>query len=143
MLEIYEFVALEKSIRVELDVEPSRFLWRLDLKKTKQAVANLLDNAIKFSPEGSKISIRARNDDDRLTISVIDEGIGISAEDLPQIWDRLFRGDRSRTAPGSGLGLSIAKRAVQLHHGTISAHNASPGLRVEIRLPLVARSVVI
>jgi signal transduction histidine kinase len=78
-------------------------------------------------------------------IAVRDHGPGVPEEAVSRIFDPFFRVDQARSSHGggSGLGLSIAKRAVQLHHGTISARNAFPGLRVEIRVPLMARSATL
>jgi len=137
--EIYEFVALEKSIRLELDVELAPMEWPLDRKRIKQAVANLLDNALKFSDRDSRVILRARNEEGFLMISVVDEGCGIPAEDFPYIWDRLFRGERSRTTMGSGLGLSIVRSIVVAHGGRVFAEaNSKKGTTFSVRLPEIA-----
>jgi signal transduction histidine kinase len=134
--EIYEFVALEKSIDLQIDIEPVSLDWKLDRKRIKQVVGNLLDNALKFSDDKSKIIVRARVENGFLKISVIDEGCGISSGDLPQIWDRLFRGDRSRTTKGSGLGLSIVRAVVTAHGGNVFAlPNLRRGTTFAIEFP--------
>lgn len=111
----------------------------------RRAVENVVRNAIRYAPRESTIYIALEEGKHDAVIVVRDYGPGVPEEDLTRIFDPFFRVEEARNANGggSGLGLSIAKRAVQLHHGTISAHNALPGLRVEIRVPLVARSVVI
>lgn len=84
----------------------------------------LLDNAIKYSPNNSVISIESKKEDNHIIVSVIDNGVGVSSEDLPHIFDRFYRANKSRSktnTPGYGLGLSIAKKIVQAHKGTILA----------------------
>lgn len=108
----------------------------------RRAVENVVRNAIRYAPEKSTILVSLDENRHDAVIAVRDYGPGVPEENLAHIFDPFFRVEEARSSNGggSGLGLSIAKRAVQLHHGTISAHNASPGLRVEIRVPLVARS---
>jgi signal transduction histidine kinase len=135
VLEIYEFVALEKSIAMELDIRPA-LKWKLDRKRIKQAVANLIDNALKFSDAKSRIRLEAHVAKHTLKISVTDEGHGIAPEDLPRIWDRLFRGDRSRSTKGSGLGLSIVRAIVMAHRGEVMAvSDAERGTTFSMTLP--------
>ena len=126
---------LEKLILLAF-VQPSGLEWTLDRKRMKQVVANLVDNALKFSPASSKIEIRALAQRGDLCILVSDEGPGISPEDLPRIWDRLFRGDFSRSTQGFGLGLSIVRAIVSAHGGTASARAAAGGgTCFEVRVP--------
>jgi len=83
----------------------------------------LLDNALKYSPSGKKVSLLARQDSRLITVKVIDQGIGIAKEDLPHLFSRFYRADQSRSknkVDGFGLGLSIAKKIVTKHHATIS-----------------------
>ena len=137
VIDVYEFVALEKSIDIELEVQPLDLEWFIGRKRIKQVFANLLDNAIKFSDPHSKILVRAAVDRGCLEISVIDEGYGISAQDLPQIWDRLFRGDRSRSSPGAGLGLSIVRAIVSAHGGNVRTQtNRERGTTFSITMPV-------
>ncbi len=138
VIEIYEFVVMEKSISVSLDVQERPLEWVLDRKRTKQAVANLLDNAVKFSDENSKIEIAANIEDEHLVISVRDEGHGIPEEDLLRIWDRLFRGDKSRSTKGAGLGLSIVRAVTLAHKGSAFARpNPVKGTTFFIRFPVL------
>ena len=104
----------------------------------RRAVENVVRNAIRYSPQGSSVSLSLQQNDHEAVIVVRDCGPGVPEDALTRIFDPFFRVEEARTSNGggSGLGLSIAKRAVQLHHGTIAAHNASPGLRVEIAVPL-------
>ena len=91
-----------------------------------QAVANLLDNAIKYTPAGGRVEISAERRDSRAVLRVHDSGVGIPPAELPRIWERLFRGDQSRTERGLGLGLSLVKAVVEAHGGTVSVESA-PG----------------
>jgi signal transduction histidine kinase len=92
-------------------------------------VAILLDNAIKYSPDGTTVTIAAQQKSDEIELTVKDEGVGIEQADLPHIFDRFYRADTSRSkqkVDGYGLGLSIAKQIVEAHHGSISA-KSTPG----------------
>jgi two-component system sensor histidine kinase CpxA len=102
-----------------------------------RAVENILRNAIRYSPELTPIDIVIAQNSGDVLITIRDCGPGVPADSLSLIFEPFFRVDTVRDAEtgGIGLGLSIARRAVQLHHGTVTAQNASPGLRVEICLP--------
>lgn len=100
-----------------------------------QAVANLLDNAIKHSPRGGQIQLRAECSEATVELSVTDEGPGIPPELRDKVLQRFFRIDESRAAPGHGLGLSLVQAVAQLHGAELSLEDAAPGLRVRLRLP--------
>jgi signal transduction histidine kinase len=104
----------------------------------RRAVENVLRNAIRYSPRDSAIRVTLAEADHKVLVVVRDYGPGVSPEFLGRIFDPFFRVEEARVASGggSGLGLSIAKRAVQLHRGTIVAENASPGLRICITFSL-------
>jgi signal transduction histidine kinase len=104
----------------------------------RRAVENVLRNGIRYSPQHSTIDVSIAEDSRTATIAVRDYGPGVPEDALIHIFDPFFRVEEARNAMGggSGLGLSIAKQAVQVHHGTITAENASPGLRVQIIIPL-------
>ena len=89
--------------------------------QVEQVVVNLVDNAIKYTPEGGKVSIEARNSNGTVTVDVRDTGIGIMEEDLPRVFERFYRVDkaRSRDSGGTGLGLSIVKNIVEAHGGEV------------------------
>jgi two-component system sensor histidine kinase CpxA len=108
----------------------------------RRALENVVRNAIRYTPQHSSIDVTVAEDDGAATIAVRDFGPGVPEDALTRIFDPFFRVEESRDANsgGSGLGLSIAKRAVQVHHGFIAAENASPGLRVQIKIPLVTES---
>jgi len=84
-----------------------------DRNRVLQVMANLLDNAIKYTPASGKVDLAAKQSGDEIIIEVKDSGMGIAPDDLPKIWDRLYRGDKSRTQRGLGLGLSLVKAVVQ------------------------------
>jgi signal transduction histidine kinase len=106
----------------------------------RRAFENVLRNAIRYSPEGANIDVAVDDHSTMANLMVRDYGPGVPAELLNQIFEPFFRVEEARAEDtgGVGLGLSIAKRAVRLHRGTIVAENASPGLRVQISLPKVA-----
>jgi signal transduction histidine kinase len=82
-------------------------------------VSNLLDNALKYTPQGGTVTVSVEGVDDQVVLSVKDTGPGISDRDLPQIFDRFFRGDRSRSRPGTGLGLNLTLAIARAHGGDV------------------------
>jgi signal transduction histidine kinase len=127
-----------QRIRVEVADGVSVMVDRLLLR---EAITNVVDNAIKYSPRASAIDIRVRADGQEATLTVTDEGPGVAPEHRQRIFDRFFRLDeaRSRDRGGTGLGLAIAKWAVELNGGRISAGAAtSRGTVFRIVLPLAA-----
>ena len=101
----------------------------------ERAVANLIDNAVKYTPVGGRVTVVARPDDGGIVVEVSDNGIGIPADELPRIFERFYRVDRSRSREmgGTGLGLSIVKHIVQAHGGTVEAESV-PGKGSTFRL---------
>jgi signal transduction histidine kinase len=100
-------------------------------------MANLVDNAVKYTPEGGSIALDGRADGDGVVIEVRDTGTGIAPADLPRVWERLYRGDASRSERGLGLGLSLVRAIVQAHGGTVSlASRVGEGTRVTVGLPV-------
>jgi two-component system sensor histidine kinase KdpD len=102
----------------------------------EQALGQIVDNAAKYSPPGSQITIGAKTESDAVVLSVRDEGIGLAGEEQTRLWERFFRGQRA-SASGSGLGLWIAKAFVIANGGQIEAFSegADRGTLVSIRLP--------
>jgi len=117
----------EKYIAIRLAC-PDDLSWNLYASLLDQAVANLIDNAVKYSEPGQEITVEARQDGRELKISVIDRGCGIEPRHLPRLFERFYRVDkgRSRSKGGTGLGLAIVKHIVQLHHGRVDVSSA-PG----------------
>ena len=103
---------------------PITSVWiEIDTDKMTQVIDNILNNAIKYSPDGGKITVNMKTTDDQMILSISDQGLGIPKEDLPKIFDRLYRVDkaRSRAQGGTGLGLAIAKEIIKQHKGFIWA----------------------
>jgi heavy metal sensor kinase len=113
-----------------------------DRSRLKQVIVNLLDNAIKYTPEGGKIGIEIRADKRHAYLEVIDTGLGIQEDDLPRIFDRFYRAEsvRSVAIEGAGLGLSIVWSICYAHGGSVSANNTpGGGSRFTVRLPLASQ----
>jgi len=130
-----------KSLAVELDASDDLPPLQADEARLQEVIYNLLDNAVKYSPAGGKISVRASNDDRQVTFSVSDNGPGIPARDLPRIFERFYRADkaRHRELGGTGLGLSIVKHIAHLHRGQVKAESEiGQGTTVRVSLPLAA-----
>lgn len=125
VVDLYEQIAEEKDIKIILNDTDSLYL-TCDKKKTRQAIANLIDNAIKYSPSYSTIEIQTQKDKQDIIIKVLDQGIGITSSDMPLIWKRLYRGENARPSKGMGLGLSLVKSIVEAHEGHISVANNEP-----------------
>jgi signal transduction histidine kinase len=107
-----------------------------DRTRLEQVAANLIDNAIKYTPAGGRVDVAASRDDGHIVLRVADTGAGITPEELPRIWERLFRGDRSRTERGLGLGLSLVKAIVQAHGGQVDVKSEpGRGSTFEVHLP--------
>ncbi len=131
---VYEEVAEEKGIALETIVEPDLTV-SADRDRLRQVLANLIDNAIKYTPAGGRVTVRAVRDGAAIHVEVADTGPGIPAEDLPHIWDRLYRGDQSRTERGLGLGLSLVRAIVEAHGGTVEVRT-EPGKGSTFRVNL-------
>jgi len=131
-----EILAQQKDIDFSLSTTREIIL-RGDKDKLKYLFLNILDNAIKYTPPHGKITIDVTKEKDDAKITVSDTGIGISENDLPHIFDRFYRVDKSRTDSGSGLGLSIAKSIVEAHRGKIEVSSKlEQGSTFTIFLPL-------
>ena len=90
-----------------------------DKSRLEQVLVNLVHNAVKFTAPGGRVSVTASSDADHITVSVADTGVGISADDLPRVFERFYKADRARAGGGTGLGLAIAKHIVEAHKGRI------------------------
>ncbi len=126
---------------LELALELPERLPKLDLDgdRIEQVLHNLVSNAARYTPRGGKVTIAAREADNEVRVSVADTGVGIPKEDLPHIFERFYRGEksRSRRGGGAGLGLAIAKRLIELHGGRIWAESEpGKGTTITFSLPL-------
>jgi signal transduction histidine kinase len=118
--DVYNYLAEEKDLTIQRRV-PLNLCLKADPNRIRQVIGNLLDNAVKYTPAGGKVELSAHVDGKDTVITVKDTGIGILPEDLPRIWDRLFRGVQSRSVSGHGLGLSLVKAVVEAHGGKVEA----------------------
>jgi two-component system phosphate regulon sensor histidine kinase PhoR len=110
-----------------------------DADRIGQVLVNIVHNAIKFTPAGGRITISARAEGGNMLVSVADTGIGIDSDDLPRVFERFYKADKSRSGGGTGLGLAIAKHILQLHGGEIRAESQpGKGSTFTFSLPLSA-----
>lgn len=132
----------EKKHRLGLQVEPEGLEVLADEPLLDQAVTNLLDNAIKYTPTGGRLSISAKDNNGRIELAVTDTGIGIPEQDLPRIFERFYRVDkaRSREMGGTGLGLAIVKHIVLAHGGEVRVES-KPGVGSTFTLSFPVREV--
>jgi signal transduction histidine kinase len=134
-------MAEEKNISIRFEVaEDVQAI--VDPLRMKQILVNLLDNALKYSPEGGWVKVGVRAERDTAVLTVTDNGIGIAPESLPHVFERFYRADkaRTRTTGGTGLGLSIVKSIVGAHDGHISLQSREgEGTSVRIEIPLAKR----
>lgn len=136
VMDSYREVAEEKSVRLVNDV-PAGWEVSGDAGALRRVFMNLLDNGIKYSSNGGRVQVTAERRNGSFAIRFQDEGCGIIPEDLPRIWDRLYRGDKSRSERGLGLGLSFVHAIIHSHGGT-AAIASQPGQGTEITLVLPA-----
>ena len=133
--ELYEPLAEEKGLSLIVEVAEGIRL-QGDQHLLFQALVNLLDNAIKFSPEGGSITLTLRRQGARAALAVADQGPGIPEALRERALERFFRLEESRSTPGSGLGLSLVAAVARLHDGRIALEDNRPGLRAVLDLPL-------
>ncbi len=137
--DLYEFVADERGIQIDTGSIPKGLTVEVDGARFQQILANLVDNAVKYSPDNTRVTLSAREDrsSGTVAISVADQGPGIPETDLPRIFDRLFRGDSSRSAtPGLGLGLSLVRAIAQAHGGSVEVESTiGGGSTFTVKLP--------
>ncbi len=133
--DLYTDVAAARRVTLSADV-PEQLLMTGDRNRLAQVFANLLDNAVKYTAAGGRIDVTATKNGGVIAVVVADTGIGIPPDELPRIWDRLFRGDRSRSERGLGLGLSLVKAIVERHGGRVDvASRPGEGSRFSVELP--------
>jgi two-component system phosphate regulon sensor histidine kinase PhoR len=130
--------ASAKNLKLLVDLPSEALTFRADGTRLEEVLHNLLDNAVKFSPEDGQIRLQAKPSDSNMVLSVTDNGIGISKEHLPRIFERFYRADkaRSRELGGTGLGLAIVKHITQLHGGWVEADSElGRGTTIRVVLP--------
>src|SRR5436190_6231425 len=127
-----------KNLRLELEIPDNFPTLRADERRLEEVVHNLLDNAVKYSPQNGRILIQASAPNQEIVLSICDEGVGIAPVDLPRIFERFYRADRARSRElgGTGLGLSIVKHIAQLHGGRVEAESTlGQGTTIRVILP--------
>jgi signal transduction histidine kinase len=131
--ELYEPLAEEKGVRlvVRKDRRPAVVSGNRNL--ISQALANLVDNAIKYSPAGSEVVVALEHGESGASLVVADNGPGIPEEDLTRVTERFVRLESSRHSPGTGLGLSLVSAVARLHEAELILSDNQPGLRVDLR----------
>lgn len=127
--------AAEDGVTIEVRAEPG-LQARVDPRRIRQVLGNLLDNALRYSPPGGTITVTASRVGSEAHVSVRDQGPGVSPEDLPYVFERFYQGDKSRSGEGTGLGLAIARELVQAHGGRIWVEN-DRGAVFTFSLPLL------
>jgi heavy metal sensor kinase len=138
LTEFYAEVAQEKGIEISLAADgPCEAV--ADENRLRQALGNLLDNAVKYTPAGGSVKVAVEQTASQVVVSVRDTGIGIPPEDLSRVWERLFRGDKSRSQRGLGLGLSLVRAIAQAHSGDCQVQS-EPGAGSEFTLRIPIRA---
>lgn len=121
LTEAFSTLAEDKGIRLILNLPETEVTMKCQERRLEQMVANLLDNALKYTPPGGRVAVTLAKGASEITLSVADTGGGIPKEDLPKIFDRFFRGDASRSKPGNGLGLSMVRAVAESLGGQVQA----------------------
>jgi signal transduction histidine kinase len=134
LAELYDAVAEDGGQKLVAEI-PASLPTFGDRDMLQQAVANLMDNAVKFSPPDGVIGLSASTGPEGLRILVTDQGPGIPEEDRLRATERFFRGEAARSTPGSGLGLALVQAVAVLHGGTLLLGDNHPGLTAELRFP--------
>ena len=136
-VEIYQFFADSKHITLSTALPHVDIHIRALKLRIQQLLSNLVDNAVKYTPDGGSVTIIATQEESQCVITISDTGIGISEEALPKIFPRFFRADASRHEPGFGLGLPLVKAIVDFYHGTVVCSSVvRQGTSFTVVLPL-------
>ncbi len=138
VVDLYSLVAEERGAMLMTRIG-GKVAAVADPGRLRQALANLLDNAIKYGGKGNEVLVSLDREGDDAVLAIADKGPGIPANDLPRIWERLYRGDKSRTERGLGLGLSFVRAIVEAHGGRVEVESGvGRGATFRIRIPAAA-----
>jgi signal transduction histidine kinase len=136
--DLYATVAEDSGIAISMDIPPISLTVRGDINKLGRMFVNLLDNALKYTPDGGRVLIRVERSENFVGISIADTGIGIEEKHLSHIFDKFYRIEESRSLPGHGLGLSFVRSVVQAHGGTIDVESKpKSGTTFTVALPIL------
>lgn len=137
-VELYTEVAEAKSVTLSADIKESLPVLG-DSTRLRQAIANLVDNAVKYTPANGCVTVSVTAEGSEAVVKVKDTGPGVPESEQPRVWERLYRGDASRSERGLGLGLSLVRVIIEAHGGRVALSNAAEGGAVfELRMPLVS-----
>ena len=129
-----------RQLDVDCDFDPEPCYVRADMARIEQVAVNLIDNAIKFTPDGGRIELRVRVEEGLCTVTVQDNGVGILPEDRPRVFERFFTAERAHTSgKGTGLGLSICQRIMEMHGQSIRLLDTPEGAAFAFTLTLGER----
>jgi heavy metal sensor kinase len=134
-VDLFAPMAEDKEVDIQLVTPSHRVAGNGDRKRLQRAVANLLDNAVKYTNPGGRVTLTILEDAAGAHIKITDTGMGIDENDRPHVFERFYRGDKSRSTAGSGLGLSLARAIVRAHGGDITVNSASQGTAFHVFLP--------
>ena len=134
-VDLFAPAAEDRHIRIHLSNPPKTVMIPGDRQRLQRVVANLLDNAIKYTPPGGNVSLSVAAEEAGAKLEITDTGVGIDEKDIPRIFDRFYRCDKSRSTAGSGLGLSLALAVIHAHDGDITAKNTGSGSSFTVFLP--------
>ncbi|MEA3186409.1 MAG: hypothetical protein QOD99_239, partial [Chthoniobacter sp.] len=138
VVDLYRDVAEEKNISVTI-ADGGGWVVTADENRLRQAIGNLLDNALKYTPNGGAVGLETQQTNGEVIIGIRDSGLGIAQEEIPHVWERLYRGDKSRSQHGLGLGLSLVKAIAQAHAGRCEVESApGAGSLFRLHLPVMA-----
>ncbi|MCP4416543.1 MAG: HAMP domain-containing histidine kinase, partial [Chloroflexi bacterium] len=134
--ELFASRAEQSDIQFDLSLPDEPLTVLGNPTRLQQAIQNLLDNSLKFTPAGGKVTVLLKQENDEASLTIRDSGIGIPAEDLPHLFGRFHRGRNTTDYPGNGLGLAIVQAIVVGGNGRIALHPLTPGTQVQVYLPL-------
>jgi heavy metal sensor kinase len=138
IIEDMQILAYQKGIVIEFTCQDGMII-PIDRPRLARSFINILDNAIKYTPENGRISVEVVRVDHSVAITISDTGVGIPEADLPHIFDRFYQVDKSRSTAGFGLGLSISRSIIEAHGGSVSVRSAeNQGTSFRISLPMVS-----
>lgn len=135
--DMYSLIAEENSINLTTELPEKDVMLKGDKNRVSRIFSNIIDNALKYTREGGKVNVLLSSDDNNATVTIADTGIGIPAEELTLIWQRLYRSERARkVGKGLGLGMNIVKIFTEAHNGRVEVASSDAGTTFTVILPL-------